>query len=56
MKLLDILIILAAAAGVFFAVRSIVRARKKGGCAGCGGNCAGCPMHRNSGCAGGREK
>lgn len=27
---------------VFFAVRSVVRQSKSGGCSGCGGGCAGC--------------
>ena len=44
MNIIDILLILAIAAAVFFAVRHAVRTRRSGGC-GCG--CAGCD---GSGC------
>ncbi len=37
-----ILILLALGAVVFFAVRSIIRSKKKGGSCGCG--CSSCPM------------
>ena len=42
----DIIVIAALALIVGFAVRALVRQRKKGGCAGCSCNCAqrdGCP-------------
>ena len=39
MKLIDILLLVALAAAIFFAVRRTVRTRKSGGC-GCG--CPGC--------------
>ena len=39
MKLIDVLLIVALAAVIFFAVRRTVRTRKSGGC-GCG--CPGC--------------
>ena len=38
----DLIIILALAAIVTLAVRSLIRSRKKGGCAGCSGGCANC--------------
>ena len=45
MKLLDIVLILAILVIVFFAVRSVIRARKNGGgCGGCTGDCASCGM------------
>ena len=40
----DIFVLVLVAVGAFFAVRSVLRDRKNGGC---GGNCAGC-----SGCGG----
>ncbi len=43
-----VLILLALAAVLFFAIRSVVRDRKKGGSCSCG--CASCPMHC-AGCA-----
>ena len=43
MKPIDILLCLAILAAVFFAVRSVLRARKNGGgCSGCAGDCASC--------------
>ena len=45
----DYIILAVIAAAVFFAVRSLVRQRKRGGC-GCGcSGCSGCPM--NGSCA-----
>ena len=38
----DLIIILALAAVVTLAVRSLIKSRKKGGCAGCSGGCANC--------------
>jgi len=38
----DLIILAALAVIVALAVRSIVKARKKGGCAGCSGGCANC--------------
>ena len=47
MKLIDILLIVALAAVIFFAVRRTVRTRKSGGCGcgcpGCNGSCLGKP-------------
>ena len=37
----DFFILAAVAAGIFFAVRSMIRQRKSGGCVGCSG-CTGC--------------
>lgn len=45
MKALDIFFLALIALGVFFAVRSIRRQHKSGGCcgcSGCGGSCASC--------------
>ncbi len=43
----DYIILAVIAAAVFFAVRSLVRQRKRGGC-GCGcSGCSGCPMNGN---------
>ena len=45
MSVPDIIILAAVAAGLFFAVRSIVRQKKRGGCAGCpgcSGDCSSC--------------
>jgi len=45
MSIWDYLILAAVAAAVFFAVRWIVRRRKKGGCVGCSGNCSACNLY-----------
>jgi len=42
MNILDWLLLLAVAAGVFAALRSSLRRKKRGGCCGCSGGCAGC--------------
>lgn len=43
----DYIILAVIAAAVFFAVRSLVRQKKRGGC-GCGcSGCSGCPMNGN---------
>ena len=42
----DALVLAVIALGVFFAIRSMVKQKKAGGCAGCsgcGGGCSGCP-------------
>jgi hypothetical protein len=41
----DYLVLLAIATAVFFAVRAIVKRRKKGGCVGCSGNCSACSLY-----------
>ena len=49
MSFADIIILAAVAAGLFFAVRNMVRRKKKGGCigcSGCSGNCAECGKNR----------
>ncbi len=43
MHLVDILLILAIALAVGFAVRLMIRARKQGKHLGCGGDCSSCP-------------
>lgn len=45
MRIWDYLVLLAVATAVFFAVRAIVKRRKKGGCAGCSGNCSACILY-----------
>jgi hypothetical protein len=47
---LDGILLLAVAAGVVLAIRSMLRRRKRGGCCGCG-NCSGC-----SGCGADRRR
>lgn len=43
MKPIDVLLLLAIIVVVFFAVRSVIRAKKSGkGCGGCSGDCASC--------------
>jgi len=46
MRWIDILILCAIGAALFFAARAVYRAKKRGGCVGCSG-CSGC-----SDCAG----
>lgn len=38
----NLIIVAAVGAAIFFAVRSLVKNRKNGGCAGCGGGCGSC--------------
>lgn len=45
MSIWDYLVLAAVAFAVLFAVRGIVRRRKKGGCAGCSGNCSACGLN-----------
>ena len=45
MSVWDYLVLAAVVLVVFFAIRSIVKRRKKGGCAGCSGNCSACSLH-----------
>ncbi len=45
MSVWDYLVLAAVVLAVFFAVRSIVKRRKKGGCAGCSGNCSACSLY-----------
>jgi hypothetical protein len=45
MNIWDYLVLAAVAVVVFLAVRGIVKRRKKGGCAGCGGNCSACELY-----------
>ena len=45
----DIIVLSVLAAAVILAVRSIIKARKSGGCAGCSG-CSGCSHSCSCGC------
>ena len=47
MNIWDVLILLAVAAAVFFAVRAIRKGNAGGchNCSGCSGNCGGCTQH-----------
>lgn len=46
MKIIDIVLILAIAVGLFFAIRKTVKTRKSGGCGcGCSGDCSSCNMN-----------